>query len=66
MRKVCIIRRGMAKSMISGFSSLGNISGTRVSFHGYMRGNNLNDLRKDWEIVGADMRKSMRNLLIVK
>jgi len=56
----------MAKSMISGFSSLGNISGTRVSFHGYMRGNNLNDLRKDWEIVGADMRKSMRNLLIVK
>lgn len=43
-------------SVIWGVGSLGNIRGNYVSFRSYMRGNNFNDIRKDWQQVGNDMR----------
>ena len=44
------------KPFLFGFGSLGNISGGYISFRRYMRGNNLDDMRKDWEKVGNDIR----------
>lgn len=45
-----------------GVGSLGNISGRYVSFRRYMRGNNISDMRNDWEAIGNDMRKVSKGL----
>lgn len=45
-----------------GVGSLGNISGKYVSFRRYMQGNNADDLKRDWQIIGQDMRIAMSRM----
>lgn len=43
--------------LAEGLSSLGSLGGDNSLFNDYLKGNNVSDLRKDWEAVGSDMRK---------
>lgn len=42
---------------MEGLLSLGSLGGDNSLFNDYLRGSNAADLRKDWETIGADMRK---------
>lgn len=42
-----------------GFASLGNISGHDRFFDSYLRRSNADDLRRDWQIVGEDLREAI-------
>lgn len=53
------ININIVKPFLFGFGSLGNVSGGYVSFRRYLRGNNLDDLRKDWNAIGKDIRNAM-------
>lgn len=64
MRTLKIRRRRVSNSMtvarhpfIEGLRSLGSLGGDNSLFNDYLKGNNVSDLRKDWETVGSDMRK---------
>ena len=64
MRTLKITRRRGYNSMtvarhpfIEGLRSLGSLGGDNSLFNDYLKGNNVSDLRKDWEAVGSDMRK---------
>lgn len=46
-------------SFLDGLRSLGCIGGDNSLFNEYLRGNNVTDMRKDWEAIGNDMRKVM-------
>jgi hypothetical protein len=48
------------KSTLFGVGSLGNLGGDYVSFHGYMGGSDLEDMRNDWRKVGDDIRSAMK------
>ena len=45
------------RPFIEGLRSLGCLGGDNSLFNDYLKGNNVSDLRKDWETVGSDMRK---------
>lgn len=45
------------RPFIEGLRSLGGLGGDNSLFNDYLKGNNVSDLRKDWETVGSDMRK---------
>lgn len=45
------------RPFIEGLRSLGSLGGDNSLFNDYLKGNNVSDLRKDWETVGSDMRK---------
>lgn len=42
---------------MEGLLSLGSLGGDNSLFNDYLRGSNAADLRRDWEAIGADMRK---------
>lgn len=42
---------------IEGLRSLGSLGGDNSLFNDYLRGNDASDLKRDWEIIGSDMRK---------
>ena len=45
------------RPFIEGLRSLGSLGGDNSLLNDYLKGNNVSDLRKDWETVGSDMRK---------
>ena len=45
------------RSALRGIGSLGNISGGYARFDRYVKGNNANNLRGDWERVGRCLRE---------
>ena len=64
MRALRITRRRAVSStsiarhpLAEGLRSLGSLGGDNSLFNDYLKGNNVSDLRKDWEAVGSDMRK---------
>lgn len=68
MRALRITRRRALRSMTiarhplaEGLRSLGSLGGDNSLFNDYLKGNNVSDLRKDWEAVGSDMRKVFRS-----
>lgn len=40
-----------------GLRSLGSLGGDNSLFNDYLRGDNVSDLKRDWETIGSDMRK---------
>lgn len=42
---------------LDGLRSLGSLGGDNGLFNEYLRGNDVSDMRKDWEAIGNDMRK---------
>lgn len=44
---------------LDGLRSLGSLGGDNGLFNEYLRGNDVSDMRKDWEAIGNDMRKVM-------
>lgn len=44
----------------SGLLSLANLSG-RIRQYDYLRGNNVDDMRGDWNLVGNDIREAIHN-----
>lgn len=55
---VCHIRK---HPFLHGVGSLGNISGGYSRLRLYMRGNHVQDMRKDWLMVGDAFRDSLRS-----
>lgn len=53
-------RSAWLKSTLFGVGSLGNLGGNYISFHGYMGGSDLEDMRNDWRKVGEDIRSAMK------
>ena len=52
-----------------GLRSLGSLGGDNSLFNDYLKGNDMSDLRRDWETIGSDMRKvfnNKRNLLYAR
>lgn len=47
------------KPYLFGIGCLSNISGGYISFRRYMRGNNLDDMREDWNRIGKDLHDAM-------
>lgn len=48
--------------MLRGIGSILNLRGNYYDFEQYLRGNVANDMRKDWEGVGNDLRTAMGRL----
>lgn len=46
---------------LHGVGSLGNISGGYSRLHLYLRGNHVQDMRKDWLMVGNTFRDTLRS-----
>lgn len=46
-------------NLLEGLVSLGRLGGDNSLFNDYLKGDNASDLRKDWEVIGNDMRKVM-------
>lgn len=44
---------------LDGLRSLGSLGGDNSLFNDYLKGNDVSDMRKDWEAIGNDMRKVM-------
>lgn len=44
---------------VAGLRSLGSLGGDNGLFKEYLGGNDMSALRKDWEVIGSDMRKVM-------
>lgn len=65
MKILKIERRRTSRSMslprnpfLDGVASLGCLGGDNSLFNDYLKGDNLSDLRKDWQTIGSDMRKT--------
>lgn len=55
---VCRIKK---HPFLHGVGSLGNISGGYSRLHLYMRGNHVQDMRKDWLMVGDTFRDTLHS-----
>ena len=55
---VCRIKK---HPFLHGVGSLGNISGGYSRLHLYLRGNYVQDMRKDWLMVGDAFRDTLRS-----
>lgn len=47
---------------LEGVASLGRLGGDNSLFNDYLMGDNLSDLRRDWQTIGSDMRKVFHSL----
>ena len=47
-------------NLLEGLISLGRLGGDNSLFNDYLKGDNASNLRKDWEVIGKDMRKVMK------
>ena len=65
IRSIAIARH----PFFEGLRSLGSLGGDNSLFNEYLKGNDMSDLRRDWETIGSDMRKvfnNKRNLLYAR
>lgn len=45
---------------LQGLKSLGSLGGDNSLFNEYLSGNNMSDLKRDWETIASDMNKILK------